>query len=117
MGHHLRSRPATRIPSLEDLALFEKAAREAFTQGDPAKAWQVMQALLDYAREAVLDGAKWRFKANFGTSVCQTCRGLHAGEGVAATCFQTKRCHYDHLRKDIRDKVVDSMLRTTPKDD
>lgn len=85
-------------------------AHTAFASGDPAQAWAVTQELLDLARTTVLDGARWRFKANFGTAACEGCKGLQAGEGVQATCFQVRQCYYDNFR--TGEGVVNSLLRT-----
>lgn len=44
------------------------------------------------------EAARARFRVNFGTDVCERCEGLRVSEGVAATCFQVKLCHYDNVK-------------------
>jgi hypothetical protein len=44
------------------------------------------------------EAASARFRANYGTPVCEQCDGLKAGPGVAATCFQLKQCFYTNLK-------------------
>jgi len=71
--------------------------------------------LLDLAREAIGEAAKTRFQANFGTDVCQHCRGLKAGPGVGATCFQMQACYYNHFRADEltpkHERIVGTLLK------
>jgi hypothetical protein len=71
--------------------------------------------VLALAREAVGEAAKSRFKANFATEVCQHCRGLKAGPGVSATCFQMQACYFDNFREDEtspkQKRIIDSLLR------
>lgn len=66
----------------------------------------VYRAALDLKvayKEAMLEGAKLRFKLNFGTPTCEECDGLRAGPGVIATCFQIKRCDYASLKDENQD--------------
>lgn len=63
-----------------------------------------------------MDAAKNRFRANFATEVCQRCRGLKAGPGVSATCFQMQACYYNHFRGDEKspkqERLIGDLLRT-----
>jgi hypothetical protein len=48
----------------------------------------------------MVEAAKARFKANFGTEVCNHCQGLKAGPRVGATCFQMQACYYTNFGED-----------------
>jgi len=72
----------------------------AFQNGDPEKAWDIIQELLGWTGELVTESARERFRLNFGTERCQNCTGLKAGPGVVATCFQVQQCYYRHIRGD-----------------
>jgi hypothetical protein len=55
--------------------------------------------LVERFREVSLECAQLRFRANFGSQMCESCDGLKSGPGVVATCFQTKRCHYTNVKE------------------
>ena len=99
-GHHLRGRHPQGISVQEDVETFRSQLTVAFNEGNPEKAWEVSQRLLDFASDLVIESAKYRFKLNFGTDLCRTCTGLKAGPGVAATCYQVQQCTYSHIRAD-----------------
>jgi len=61
--------------------------------------WELTQKLLQETRRLVIEVARYRFRVNFGTELCQNCTGLKAGPGVVSTCFQIKQCYYKHLRE------------------
>jgi len=88
---------------------------EAFRKGDGAQAWQRVCQLLELTRRLEHEAAQARFKANFGTTMCDACEGLKAGRGVAATCFQVKRCYYTNIKTtDMSSKqraVIEGLLR------
>lgn len=99
-GDHLRERHPERVPRPEHVEAFREKIEAAFREGDPSAAWLVVQALLNWSGDLVVDAAKSRFTANFGTNQCQNCSGLKAGPGVAATCYQVKQCYYSNFRVD-----------------
>lgn len=70
----------------------------AFRSGKPARAWELVQQLLTFSRKAVIEAGQARFKVNYGTTTCETCDGLKAGEGVLATCFQVRQCYYRNVK-------------------
>jgi len=61
--------------------------------------WEVAQRLLAISHEVVVEAGQARFRANYGTAICEKCDGLKAGKGVIATCFQLKRCYYSNLKE------------------
>lgn len=74
--------------------------------------WNLVRKLLDLTRSLLVEIARNRFRTNFGTEVCERCEGLHAGENVAATCFQTKLCYYGNVKRDPSPKqkgVIDDL--------
>ena len=112
-GNHLRSRHPEGIRP-EDIDNLEMQLIVAFKAAKPADAWSLTHKLLELARSLQVEAAKARFQVNFGTSMCESCEGLRAGDEVAATCFQTKRCYYDNVKKDMTPKqrgIMDSLLR------
>lgn len=86
--------PRPRVQELEDVARLQAQLVESFKTGDPEVVWSTAQELLRFTRSVVVEAARWRFKANFGTSTCDRCRGLMAGPGVIATCYQRRLCYY-----------------------
>ena len=90
----------------------------AFEDGDPAKAFAAATRLVEAYRALTLEAAKLRFTLNFGSAACTSCDGLHAGPGIAATCFQMKQCHYSNLKEEEGSPRQLRVLRTlmeTPK--
>mgnify|MGYP006992517242 CR=1 FL=1 len=71
-----------------------------FSGGNPAEAWEVSQALLQFSSELVVEASRTRFKLNFGSNQCRNCTGLKAGPGVVATCYQVQQCYYSNIRED-----------------
>lgn len=74
-------------------------------------------------RQLEVEASQLRFRINFGSSTCDSCQGLRAGEGVVATCFQVKRCNYENFREDNTSRkhltVIQKLLgegdqKTTP---
>lgn len=112
--HRLRGGHRPRVPGLEDLNALEQSVEGAFRDGNPAKAWDATQQLVAFCREALTDGAKARFKANFGTSMCDNCEGLKAGPDVVATCFQRQLCYFANFKATTTSpkhlRVIDSLL-------
>ncbi len=91
----------------------ERQLTEAFQRGNPALAWSLTQKLLETTRALMIEAAKVRFEVNFGTSICERCEGLRAGEGVVATCYQAKLCYYRNMRKDATPKqqgIIESLI-------
>ena len=93
---HLRSRPATGIPGHREIDPSE-ILLQAFLDGNFEVALIAAQELQVAYREALLEAGKLRFKLNFGSSICDNCEGLKAGPGVAATCFQIRRCEFQNI--------------------
>jgi hypothetical protein len=93
---HLRSRPATGIPGHREVDPSE-ILLQAFLDGNFEVALIAAQELQAAYRESLLEAGKLRFKLNFGTSTCDNCEGLKAGPGVAATCFQIRRCEFQNV--------------------
>jgi hypothetical protein len=77
-------------------------------------AYEAAMSVVGAYHNLVLEYAHLRFKVNFGTSACENCDGLHAGPGVAATCYQTQRCEYTNVKEgDVSPKqlrVITSLL-------
>lgn len=97
-GDNLRKRHSEGVRP-EDVDLVETEIRSAFEKGNPSEVWRLVQGLLKDFRELAIENARIRFRVNFGTDICERCEGLHAGEGVSATCFQAKLCYYDNVKK------------------
>jgi len=97
-GDHLGIRPPPRVPREGQVASKELLA--AFEAGDPQRAYAAAVRLIEAHSKLELEAARLRFSINFGTSVCDHCEGLKAGPGVAATCFQVKRCNYGNVKDD-----------------
>lgn len=98
--HHLPGRPRPRVPTPDQIESLEDILRQAFETGSPKEAWEASQALVAFAREVVIEAARARFKANFGSSQCLTCDGLKVRPGVVATCAQMKQCYYSSALRD-----------------
>jgi hypothetical protein len=96
----LPSRPRQRVPELKDVTRLQAQLVESFKTGDPEIVWTTAHELLRFTRSVVVEAARWRFKANFGTSVCSKCRGLMAGPGVTATCYQRGLCYYRNFTEE-----------------
>jgi TPR repeat protein len=90
--------------------------QEAFTSGNPQAAWAATQRVISMAHALQKEAATSRFKANYGTSVCEHCDGLKAGPGVAATCFQLKQCYYTNLKVGADKKQARLIERLTKPD-
>ncbi len=93
---HLRIRPATGIPGHREIDPSE-VLLQAFLEGNFEVALVAAQELQVAYREALLEADKLRFNLNFGTQICDNCEGLKAGPGVAATCFQIRRCEFQNV--------------------
>jgi len=93
-----RNRHRSGIPGRREVDPSDVLIR-AFLAGDFDLAYNAAVELTSAYHEAILDGAKLRFKLNFGTPMCSHCEGLQAGPGVAATCFQARRCDYTNLKE------------------
>jgi len=98
-GDHLRKRRAERVATPNDVGVIEDALLEAFKQGDPEAAYQLVRDLADLALSSVVDAAKARFKANFGSKRCLSCEGLEVSPGVVATCVQVNQCYYTNFKQ------------------
>jgi hypothetical protein len=88
---------------------------QAFLDGDVELAYKSATTLAGAYHEALAEGARLRFKLNFGTSTCENCEGLHAGPGVQATCFQVQRCNYTNIRdgheSERQQRLISRLLR------
>lgn len=94
LGHGSSSRiPGSRVVDPSDTLL------QAFLDGDFEKAYHAAEDLRAAYHEALSEGAHQRYRANFGTHVCNHCEGLKAGPGVLATCFQVKKCNFDNIHE------------------
>ena len=82
----------------------------AFYAGDVELAFIAAKELTDAYHEALVEASRLRFKVNFGTERCTNCTGLRAGPGVAATCYQVKRCDYSHIREGKHDGIKERVL-------
>ncbi len=98
-GHHWGNRPSERVPHPREVEALEDELTAAFQGGDPGKVWELSRQLVELAKETVAEAARARFKVNFGSPRCDSCEGLKAGPGVAATCFQVRQCFYDNLKQ------------------
>jgi len=98
-GDHLRKRRAERVPTPNDVGEIEDALLEAFKQGDPERAYVLVRDLADLALSSVVDAAKARFQANFGSKRCVNCEGLKVSPGVVATCVQVSQCYYKNFKQ------------------
>jgi hypothetical protein len=98
-GDHLRKRRAERVPTPNDVGKLEDALLEAFKQGDPERAYVLVRDLADLALSSVVDAAKARFKANFGSERCLSCEGMKVSPGVVATCVQVTQCYYKNFKQ------------------
>jgi len=101
-GNSNRGRPTSGIPGQRPVDPAQTLL-QAFEHGDPEVVYQAALDLKVAYKEAMLEGAKLRFKLNFGTPFCEECDGLRAGPGVIATCFQIKRCDYTSLKDGNQD--------------
>lgn len=97
---HQREGSRPRVPRPEEIDRLEEALAEAFSKGDPERAWFLSKEILTLAKAAVIESAKSRYSNNFGTPVCESCEGLKVGPGVTATCFQVRQCYYDSFRSE-----------------
>jgi len=98
-GDHLRERRAERVPTPNDVGKIEDALLEAFKQGDPERAYTLVRDLADLALSSVVEAAKARFQANFGSKRCTNCEGLRVSPGVVATCVQVSQCYYTNFKQ------------------
>ena len=96
--HHLQQRHRPRILGPQELDDIEVEVEQAFTSGSPRSAWEVTQRLITMSRTLQKEAATARFKANFGTKMCDSCDGLKAGPTVAATCFQLRQCYFTNQK-------------------
>ena len=96
--HHLRRGHPTRVSRPEQVDQLEVALTDAFSRGDPAKAWELTRELLSLARGLAVEAAKARFQKNYGGPLCEHCEGLKAGPGVVATCFQVRQCYFANFK-------------------
>ena len=96
LRNRLRSRSSTGIPGHRQIDPSETLL-QAFFDGNFEVALIAAQELQVAYREALLEAGKLRFKLNFGTLTCDNCEGLKAGPGVAATCFQIRRCEFQNV--------------------
>ena len=95
--HHFQGRPRPRVPTPLQVNLLESQLHQAFKNGSPQEVWEISHTLVGMAREAVVEAARARFEANFGTRQCLTCDGLKVRPGVVATCAQVKQCYYTSI--------------------
>ena len=93
---YLRRRPPTGIPGHREVDPSEILLK-AFLDGNFEVALVAAQELQLAYRESLLESGKLRFKLNFGTKNCENCEGLRAGPGVAATCFQIRKCEFQNV--------------------
>lgn len=95
---HLRGRSPAGIPGIRVVDPSETLL-ESFLSGDFDAAYQAALDLKTAYHEALNEAAHLRFLVNFGTDKCHNCRGLKAGPGVIATCFQIQKCNFDSIRE------------------
>jgi len=95
---HLGHRPGTRIPGTRVVDPSETLFK-AFLEGDFEKAYLAAEDLRAAYHEALNEGARLRYRSNFGTDLCEHCDGLKAGPGVLATCFQVQKCNFDSIHE------------------
>jgi hypothetical protein len=100
--------PGTRVTDPSDTLL------QAFLDGDFEKAYRAAEDLRAAYHEALNEGARLRYRVNFGTEVCNRCEGLKAGPGVIATCFQVQKCNFDSIHEGSESplhlKILDRLL-------
>lgn len=64
-----------------------------------------------------MEAAKARFLKNFGSELCESCDGLKAGPGVAATCFQVRQCFFGNIKETVtsprQTQVIKTLLKGT----
>jgi len=115
--HRMPARPHPGVLTQKDLDRAETAVVAGFESGNPHEAWQATRDLIQISKRAVREAAQSRFKANFGTSRCDTCEGLSAGPDVIATCFQMKECYYSNLKSQDQtskqQKIAERLHSTT----
>lgn len=90
---------------------------DAFTSGDPQKAWEETQRLVSMSHQLQKEAATARFKANFGTEMCTHCDGLKAGPDVVATCFQIRQCYFTNVRARTDEKHTRLIEKLSKKPD
>ena len=83
---------------------------EAFSTGDPEKAWQAVRSFVQEVRAFSDEAAQDRFAKNFGGPRCESCEGLKAGPNVTATCFQIRRCFFTNRKSIDVSKVLSSVV-------
>ena len=91
--------PSGHRPGVPPEVDLEDKLDRAFESADPETAYFVAVEILKAYQAEALESSKLRYRLNFGTPVCDSCEGLRAGAGVAATCFQTKRCNYTNVKE------------------
>lgn len=112
----VRSRHPPSVLQASDVDNAEVEAQKAFSSGDPRTAWRSTQKLITLCHALQKEAASARYKANYGTSVCEQCDGLKAGPEVAATCFQLKQCYYTNLKVGADKKQARLIERLSPQD-
>jgi hypothetical protein len=109
---HLGHRSGTRIPGTRVVDPSETLLK-AFLDGDFEKAYHAAEDLRAAYHEALNEGARLRYRSNFGTDACEHCDGLKAGPGVLATCFQLQKCNYDSIHEgsesSLHLKIIDRL--------
>jgi hypothetical protein len=98
-GNHLRKRHHARVPRPHEVEIISEALTQAFTDGDPEKAWVHARELIQISQGLVIEAGKARFEANFGSDKCNNCDGLKTGPGVVATCFQIRQCYFTNVKE------------------
>lgn len=99
-GDHLSGGHSPGIPGEGRRELTpDVALLESFKTGNPELVYGAATALVEAFRQTKREVAKERFRANFGTRVCDNCEGLKAGPGVLATCFQVRLCNYSNIKE------------------